>query len=76
VGLLEVECPDESSLARFFETCCNNRSTSSTKLNDASSRSHALFTININRTMVRGSPLCAAGGRAEGLALSARDAIP
>ena len=52
IGLLEVECPDEESLSRFFETCCNNRSTSSTKLNDASSRSHALFTININRIMV------------------------
>eukprot|EP00955_Chlamydomonas_euryale_P080697 363455-Chlamydomonas_euryale.AAC.3 len=36
----------------FFSECMSNRSTTSTKLNDRSSRSHAIFTITVHRTMI------------------------
>lgn len=45
-----VNTSDE--LKRFFDDCMDNRSTSSTKLNDRSSRSHAIFTITVHRTIV------------------------
>lgn len=45
-----VDC--ENDLKHFYDACMDNRSTSSTKLNDRSSRSHAIFTVAIHRTMV------------------------
>jgi Kinesin motor domain len=51
-GLYEHTCDTGDELLRFFEACFANRSTSSTKLNDTSSRSHALFTINVHRVVV------------------------
>lgn len=52
VGLAEHVCPTSEDLNAFFEQCFDNRITSSTKLNDTSSRSHALFTINVRRVVV------------------------
>lgn len=52
VGLHEAACPTAEALNEFFEHCFDNRITSSTKLNDTSSRSHALFTINVRRVIV------------------------
>ncbi|KAG2492591.1 hypothetical protein HYH03_009252 [Edaphochlamys debaryana] len=52
VGVTERELKSADELLSFFNTCVDNRSTSSTKLNDRSSRSHAIFTITISRTIV------------------------
>lgn len=52
VGLYEQACPTADDLNSFFEHCFDNRITSSTMLNDTSSRSHALFTINVRRVVV------------------------
>ena len=51
-GLFEQECCSVEELMAFFTMCFENRSTSSTRLNDSSSRSHALFTINVHRVIV------------------------
>jgi hypothetical protein len=51
-GLFEQECHSVDELMMFFTMCFENRSTGSTKLNETSSRSHALFTINVNRVVV------------------------
>eukprot|EP00798_Chlamydomonas_sp_ICE-L_P012134 gene12134-15246_t len=52
IGVREIDVSNASDLKRFFDDCMVNRSTSSTKLNDRSSRSHALFTITVHRTIV------------------------
>jgi len=52
VGALEKKVNSAKELAKFYDDCMINRSTGSTKLNDRSSRSHAIFTINIHRTTV------------------------
>ena len=51
-GLFEQECTCVDDLMQFFSMCFENRSTSSTNLNATSSRSHALFTINVHRVVV------------------------
>ena len=51
-GLQEQECGSVDELLDFFGMCFENRSTSSTNLNATSSRSHALFTINVHRVVV------------------------
>jgi hypothetical protein len=51
VGLYEHPCATANDLLYFFEQCFENRSTGSTRLNDTSSRSHALFTINVHRVV-------------------------
>ncbi|PNW77017.1 hypothetical protein CHLRE_10g418950v5 [Chlamydomonas reinhardtii] len=52
VGVTERVVSSAEELTNFFNQCVDNRSTSSTKLNDRSSRSHAIFTITIQRTIV------------------------
>ena len=52
VGVKEIKCASAADLKKFYDDCMSNRSVSSTKLNDASSRSHAIFTITVRRTMV------------------------
>mmetsp|Transcript_2102 Transcript_2102/g.5351 ORF Transcript_2102/g.5351 Transcript_2102/m.5351 type:complete len:931 (+) Transcript_2102:94-2886(+) len=52
VGAHERKVTSAKELAKFYNDCMINRSTGSTKLNDRSSRSHAIFTINIHRTTV------------------------
>ncbi|KXZ47277.1 hypothetical protein GPECTOR_36g129 [Gonium pectorale] len=52
VGVTEREVTGAEELLSFFTLCMENRSTSSTKLNDRSSRSHAIFTITVQRTVV------------------------
>lgn len=51
-GLHEQECGSVDELMDFFSMCFENRSTGSTILNATSSRSHALFTINVHRVVV------------------------
>ena len=51
-GLHEQECVSVDELMHFFSMCFENRSTGSTNLNATSSRSHALFTINVHRVIV------------------------
>jgi hypothetical protein len=51
-GVYEQHCETYEELMGFFQMCFENRSTGSTKLNDSSSRSHALFTINVHRVVV------------------------
>jgi hypothetical protein len=52
VGVREVACATGAELRRFYDDCMENRSTSSTKMNDRSSRSHAILTITVKRVMV------------------------
>ncbi|GLC45429.1 hypothetical protein PLESTB_000619800 [Pleodorina starrii] len=52
VGVTEKEVHNADDLLSFFNMCMDNRSVSSTKLNDRSSRSHAIFTITVQRTIV------------------------
>jgi len=52
IGITEVRCESAADLKKFYDDCMENRSTSSTKLNDRSSRSHAIFTIMLERTIV------------------------
>jgi len=52
LGINEVECKNSKDMNTFFSECMSNRSTTSTKLNDRSSRSHAIFTITVHRTMI------------------------
>lgn len=52
IGVKEMKVETGEELSKFFADCMDNRSTSSTKLNDRSSRSHAIFTITIHRTIV------------------------
>ncbi|GIL52093.1 hypothetical protein Vafri_8067 [Volvox africanus] len=52
VGVTEKVVSNGDDLLSFFSLCMENRSTSSTKLNDRSSRSHAIFTITVQRTIV------------------------
>ncbi|GAX73057.1 hypothetical protein CEUSTIGMA_g510.t1 [Chlamydomonas eustigma] len=52
IGVKEMKCETADDLKKFYDECMENRSTTSTKLNDRSSRSHAIFTVNVHRTMV------------------------
>jgi hypothetical protein len=47
-----VEVADANSLVNFFAECFDNRAVAATKMNDRSSRSHAIYTVLINRTLV------------------------
>jgi hypothetical protein len=47
-----VEVQDAEDLIRFFSDCFDNRAVGATKMNDRSSRSHAIYTVLINRTLV------------------------
>lgn len=47
-----VEVQDAESLVNFFAECFDNRAVGATKLNDRSSRSHAIYTVLISRTLV------------------------
>jgi len=69
VGVNTVEVEDAEGLIRFFSECFDNRAVGATKMNDRSSRSHAIYTVLINRTLVDVSdcgdkvcsPCCGAG---------------
>ncbi|GMH43780.1 hypothetical protein BSKO_11714 [Bryopsis sp. KO-2023] len=52
VGLAERQVKSDEELFQFFDECMTQRSVGSTKMNERSSRSHAIFTIAINRTIV------------------------
>lgn len=52
VGVNTVEVVDAEGLIRFFSDCFDNRAVGATKMNDRSSRSHAIYTVLINRTLV------------------------
>lgn len=52
VGVNIVEVQDAESLVNFFAECFDNRAVGATKMNDRSSRSHAIYTVLINRTLV------------------------
>ncbi len=41
-----------AALTDFFDECCENRSVASTRMNDRSSRSHAIYTVVVHRTTV------------------------
>lgn len=58
VGANERKVTSAKELAKFYDDCMINRSTGSTKLNDRSSRSHAIFTIIIHRTTIEVSVRC------------------
>lgn len=52
VGVHQVDVEGATSLIEFFNECCDNRSVASTKMNDRSSRSHAIYTVVLRRTIV------------------------
>eukprot|EP00879_Flechtneria_rotunda_P021695 GHRR01022875.1.p1 GENE.GHRR01022875.1~~GHRR01022875.1.p1 ORF type:complete len:1033 (+),score=433.02 GHRR01022875.1:114-3212(+) len=52
VGANTVEVTDAASLIKFFADCFDNRAVGETKMNARSSRSHAIYTVLINRTLV------------------------
>lgn len=52
VGVNTVEVQDAEGLIRFFSDCFDSRAVGATKMNDRSSRSHAIYTVLINRTLV------------------------
>jgi len=52
VGMRELVFTQGDNLVRFFNDCFLNRSTSTTKMNDTSSRSHAIFTITLRQCKV------------------------
>jgi hypothetical protein len=52
VGVTTVEVHDAEALLRFFADCFDNRAVAATRMNDRSSRSHAVYSILINRTLV------------------------
>lgn len=58
-----MEVQDADSLVNFFADCFGNRAVAATKMNDRSSRSHAIYTVLIDRTLVDvsegGSKVCA-----------------
>lgn len=49
-GIKEANVNSAEELTKFFMHCYDNRSVSATKLNDRSSRSHAIYTITIRVT--------------------------
>jgi hypothetical protein len=49
-GIKEAIVNSAEELTKFFMHCYDNRSVSATKLNDRSSRSHAIYTITIRVT--------------------------
>jgi hypothetical protein len=70
VGSNEIEVESAEQLIDFFNRCFEHRAVSSTKLNEASSRSHAIYSLLINRTVcdigdgkVRGAGSAAGGGQ-------------
>jgi hypothetical protein len=50
VGIREAVVNSAEELTHFLQQCYENRSVSATKLNDRSSRSHAIYTITIRVT--------------------------
>jgi hypothetical protein len=52
VGVNQVVVEDVGALISFFNECCENRSVASTRMNDRSSRSHAIYTVVLHRTVV------------------------
>mmetsp|Transcript_1232 Transcript_1232/g.2624 ORF Transcript_1232/g.2624 Transcript_1232/m.2624 type:complete len:1164 (-) Transcript_1232:2091-5582(-) len=48
-GLTEIAVKNESELIQQLELGCKRRATGSTKMNQTSSRSHAIFTVSISR---------------------------
>eukprot|EP00201_Polytomella_parva_P012750 CAMPEP_0175060814 /NCGR_PEP_ID=MMETSP0052_2-20121109/13239_1 /TAXON_ID=51329 ORGANISM="Polytomella parva, Strain SAG 63-3" /NCGR_SAMPLE_ID=MMETSP0052_2 /ASSEMBLY_ACC=CAM_ASM_000194 /LENGTH=664 /DNA_ID=CAMNT_0016326601 /DNA_START=242 /DNA_END=2232 /DNA_ORIENTATION=- len=52
IGVTDRVVNSSEELRKFYDDVMLNRSVSSTKLNDRSSRSHAIFTITVHRTMV------------------------
>ncbi|KAI8464145.1 MAG: P-loop containing nucleoside triphosphate hydrolase protein [Monoraphidium minutum] len=52
VGVQQVGVEDAEGLIAFFSDCCDHRSVASTKMNDRSSRSHAIYTVVLRRTTV------------------------
>jgi kinesin family protein 4/21/27 len=50
VGIREAVVNSSEELANFLDQCYENRSVCATKLNDRSSRSHAIYTISIRVT--------------------------
>ena len=50
-GINEVKVESADQLIAFFSKCFEQRAVSSTKLNDASSRSHAIYSLHLNRTI-------------------------
>ena len=48
----QVAVEDAEALISFFNECCDNRSVASTRMNDRSSRSHAIYTVVLHRTLV------------------------
>jgi hypothetical protein len=51
MGINEVKVESADQLIAFFNRCFEQRAVSSTKLNDASSRSHAIYSLHLNRTI-------------------------
>jgi hypothetical protein len=52
VGVQMVEVDDAEALINFFAECFHNRAVAETKMNAGSSRSHAIYTIVLRRTVV------------------------
>jgi hypothetical protein len=52
IGVQQVAVEDAQALIEFFMDCCDNRSVASTRMNDRSSRSHAIYTVVLHRTVV------------------------
>ena len=74
VGVHQVAVDSAEALTAFFDACCANRSTASTKMNDRSSRSHAIYTVVLRRTVVEvagGGGSTAAGAAAAAVASEA-----
>jgi len=64
VGVHQVQVEDAQLLIDFFSECCDNRSVACTKMNDRSSRSHAIYTVVLHRTIVEVSE---DGGKVRGV---------
>lgn len=52
VGVNTVDVNTVDSLVQFFSDCFDNRAVAATRMNDRSSRSHAIYTVLISRTLV------------------------
>jgi hypothetical protein len=64
----QVPCGDATAALRVLGTGLSRRSTASTRANSVSSRSHAIFTLNVEHT------LPGRRGGTHGLSVSALDA--
>lgn len=58
VGVNMVEVEDADTLIKFFSDCFDSRAVGATMMNSRSSRSHAIYTVLINRTIVDVSEGC------------------